>query len=231
MNNGFRQLGALTHWVRGIACVIGIIVICNIGIDLYVSHLLRLIRDGAVENPALLLMGMHGANQLQMVLNVGYGVLLLLNVVLFLCWLHRTASNTNALGATGLESTPGWTVGWFFVPVANLVMPYRAMREVWQASRSPMQWNTVRIGPALLLWWLIYLLAGIVGQIKSAMLRDAHGANAVIAASNVEITGMLLFLVAALLFVHIVGSLWNMQETTRNRQAFTLPPLPDAAAA
>lgn len=231
MNSSFRQLGALTNWVRGIACAIGIIVVCNIGIDLYVNHLLRLIRDGAVENPSLLLMGMHGANRLQMVLDVGYGVLLILNIVLFFIWLHRAASNTEALGAKGLESSPGWTVGWFFVPVANLVMPYRAMREVWQASRSPAQWSTVRAGPCLLLWWLIHLFAGIAGQVKSVMLRDAHGADAVLAASNVEITGMVLSLVTTLLFVHIVGSLWSMQEAAWSRQTPVLPPLPDAAIA
>lgn len=231
MNNSFRQLGALTNWVRGIACAAGIIVIGNIGIDLYVNHLLRLIRDGTVENPSWLMMGMHGANRLQMVLDVGYGALLVLNIVLFFFWLHRAASNTEALGAKGLESSPGWTVGWFFVPVANLVMPYRAMREVWQASRSPAQWNTARIGPGLLLWWLIHLFAGIAGQAKSVMLREAHGADAILAASNVEIAGMVLSLVATLLFVYVVGSLWSMQEIAWSRQTPALPPLPVAATA
>jgi hypothetical protein len=40
-----------------------------------------------------------------------------------------------------------------------------------------------------------------------------------------------LFLVATLLFVHIVGSLWNMQEAAWSQQTPALPPLPVAAIA
>ena len=49
-----------------------------------------------------------------------------LSIAIFCWWLYRAASATRTLGAEGTEFTPGWTVGWVFVPIANVFMPYRA---------------------------------------------------------------------------------------------------------
>ncbi len=47
--------------------------------------------------------------------------------VLFLIWVYRANRNAHCLGAEGMEYSPGWSVGWFFVPVACLVMPYNVL--------------------------------------------------------------------------------------------------------
>src|SRR4051812_12371242 len=39
-------------------------------------------------------------------------------------WIYRTNANAHALGGA-VSITPGWAVGWFVVPLANLVMPYQ----------------------------------------------------------------------------------------------------------
>ena len=44
--------------------------------------------------------------------------------------------NVRALGANDLSISPGWSAGWFFVPFANLVKPFVAVREIWNASDS-----------------------------------------------------------------------------------------------
>src|SRR5262249_29946861 len=44
--------------------------------------------------------------------------------IALLVWVYRANRNARALGAEGLAYSPGWSVGWFFVPLANLVMPY-----------------------------------------------------------------------------------------------------------
>lgn len=226
MGYGYRQLCALTNWLRGIACLIGIIVIGNIGVDLYACHWLKQIRDHSVKDPGMLQVGLVGAQRMEQLLNIGYYSLLLLNVVLFCIWLHRAADNLRALGASRLEFTPGWTVGWFFVPFANLVMPYRTVRELWLASRWPSGWRARAVVLPVLLWWLAYVLSGILGRIKHVMLAHARGAADVLAVSRVEITGMVLFLVAALAFVNIVGDIEAAQDAARERQAALPPALP-----
>ena len=70
-------------------------------------------------------------------------------VALFLVWIHRAASNVHERGRSGMTVSPFGAVGWFFVPVANLFMPYRAMSGLARASSArgaePL-W--------VLLWWV-----------------------------------------------------------------------------
>jgi hypothetical protein len=58
--------------------------------------------------------------------------------------------------------TPGWSVGWFFVPLANLVMPYLVIREIWQAS-GPGQganWRRAPVSAVLSVWWVVGVVGG-----------------------------------------------------------------------
>jgi hypothetical protein len=51
-------------------------------------------------------------------------------LILLLTWLYRISQNTWFWGTEGMQYTPGWSVGWFFVPVAGLVMPYNVLNEL-----------------------------------------------------------------------------------------------------
>ncbi|HYU57511.1 MAG TPA: DUF4328 domain-containing protein [Actinomycetota bacterium] len=85
-------------------------------------------------------------------------------IVLWLVWQHRSQSNLRALGMQDLRYTPGWAVGWWFIPVANIWMPYLTVRELWRASdpaAGPSDWKTRQARPVLA-WWLTYLLPGVV---------------------------------------------------------------------
>ncbi|QYO65100.1 DUF4328 domain-containing protein [Leptolyngbya sp. 7M] len=45
-------------------------------------------------------------------------------IVLFLVWLYRAHKNLFSLKPTHLDFSPGWAVGWWFIPFLNLVRPY-----------------------------------------------------------------------------------------------------------
>jgi hypothetical protein len=81
-------------------------------------------------------------------------------VILLLMWLHRYVKNLLALGVTGFRFSPGWSVGWFFIPVMNWFMPYRIIREAWLAS-TPQQdtgnWRDAR-PPLFIMWWFLTAL-------------------------------------------------------------------------
>ena len=51
--------------------------------------------------------------------------------ILFLVWVYRVNVNVRVMGAVGLRISPGWSVGFFFIPIFNLWKPYQAMNEVW----------------------------------------------------------------------------------------------------
>ena len=58
-------------------------------------------------------------------------------VIVFSRWIIRAHKNLPALGADGMSITPGWAVGYFFIPFANLWKPFEAMRELWNVSGDP----------------------------------------------------------------------------------------------
>src|SRR5687767_1529604 len=58
------------------------------------------------------------------------------SVVVVAMWIHRAHANLRDAGTDGLEFTPGWAVGWYFIPFANLIKPFQAMRELWNASHG-----------------------------------------------------------------------------------------------
>lgn len=92
-------------------------------------------------------------------------------VVMFCMWVYRANKNARALGAQGMEYTPGWTVGWFFIPIANLWKPYQAIHQVWRASdpladpRDPSAWeqspNSALVGG----WWAAWVVTNVAANV------------------------------------------------------------------
>ena len=86
-------------------------------------------------------------------------------VVSFLVWFSRSYRNLRALGAEGLEYSPGVAVGWWFVPVVIFWKPFRVAVEIWKASDPTTRKNDLasraRVPtPALLaIWWMGWLTA------------------------------------------------------------------------
>jgi len=77
--------------------------------------------------------------------------------IIFLVWVYRVSRNAQALEVKGMNYTPGWSVGWFLVPLAGLFMPYFVMREIWQVSSrgSTENGQLAPASPVLGTWWLI----------------------------------------------------------------------------
>jgi len=78
--------------------------------------------------------------------------------VAFLMWIHRAYRNLPALGATRLDYTPAWAVGWFFVPFISMIRPYYVTAEIWRLS-GPLGFRSVdgiagrrRFSPLLVAW-------------------------------------------------------------------------------
>lgn len=92
----------------------------------------------------------------------------LITVVFFAMWIYRAAANVVAADVPGFGFTPGWSVGWYFVPFANLVQPFVAMRQIWNASHSGGS-DLDRGDTMLTLWWTLWLTSNITANISVQM--------------------------------------------------------------
>jgi hypothetical protein len=100
----------------------------------------------------------------------------------WLIWEGRSQANLKAFGLH-LQYSPGWSVGWWFFPFANLVMPLLVMTELWRGSdptSSSGDWGRRPLGPLPGLWWGLWLahaLAFVVALSESSALMTYSEAS------------------------------------------------------
>ncbi len=107
-------------------------------------------------------------------------------MIMLSIWSYRAYRNLTALSGEPLRFTPGWVVGYWYIPVVSLFRPVQAMNDVWRLSSpeqsEPSMWST----PAfIIVWWLCWLLAGVIGIIVGWIMEFEWGAQMAAVAFNI----------------------------------------------
>jgi Domain of unknown function (DUF4328) len=101
---------------------------------------------------------------------LGQSLVYIVTAVAFCMWFYRAYKNLKVWRIPGLKYSPGWAVGYFFIPILNLFRPYQIAQEIWKASdpRVPIegpQWRDNSGSSVVGAWWAFWLIANFVGQI------------------------------------------------------------------
>jgi hypothetical protein len=88
---------------------------------------------------------------------LGINVVMLLGAaVVFLTLVGRLNHNARILGAERLSQSPGFAVGCYFIPIANIWLPYQGMQEIWKvAMHGPEKWKRGDGSTLVGVWWLL----------------------------------------------------------------------------
>lgn len=180
----------------------------------------------SVGAAALLLTGIVALVQIPVAIATG---------ILFLAWIHRAHRNLPVLGGRGLRFTPGWAVGWFFVPFLNFVQPAQVMTEVWHGSDpgglerdlqpdGPSARNKLSAPSLVTWWWLLYIVPNIVGYIGAQMAVSASATAASLHTGIVlQVISEALDIPAVLVAIRVVSRVTGLQ---RERNAKIGQPAP-----
>lgn len=205
-------------------------------------HLLMLLRAGPFSQTA------EDVADLEGVTNVGDVLIGLLGlvkafvyvsiIVAFLVWLHRAYKNLRAF-APKTDFSPGWAVGNWFIPFGNLVLPYRAVKELWIKSDPAVDFsagfaragdgarNTFIVG----IWWFFWIVSNVAGQVYFRLTTGETGAHSD-AAASAGVASNALTLFAALLAAAVVRTIDRMQTEKSQRLGLNLwspPPAPPSS--
>jgi hypothetical protein len=90
------------------------------------------------------------------------------SVIAYLNFVYQATRNLANAHAVGFTRTPWGAVGVSFIPLANLVMIYQVMRDIWVSSHDPRR-GAYAASVLLAPWWLLYLLAGLGGRVAESM--------------------------------------------------------------
>ena len=82
-------------------------------------------------------------------------------------WIYLTNANAHLLLGEEMTITPGWSVGWFFIPFANLIKPYEGVKETWRASHAAGGLHEETESALLPWWWGLWLLTNILSNIAA----------------------------------------------------------------
>lgn len=133
--------------------------------------------------------------------------------ILWLVWQHRGHANLRAAGVDRLRFTPGWAVGWWFVPFANLVKPFQTARELWKASDGSPEWWRATTWPVIGWWWAGYLLFNVLDGVASASFaNESLTVDSLITGDRFSIAGDVGSIATAVLAISIVRSVTRRQR-------------------
>lgn len=125
-----------------------------------------------------------------------------------LMWTYRAAVNSAALQPSPPRMSPGWSVGWYFIPIAWLWKPYQAMAEIWRRSASPAEQSA---GGLLGWWWFLWIATSFAGQVLMRLSLRSDDVSSLLTAGWVN-----LFIGAAtipliLIYLRVISSISAMQ--------------------
>jgi hypothetical protein len=147
----------------------------------------------------------------QAIIGGTFVVLYVVTVIVFGSWIYRANQNARALGASGMQFTPGWSVGWYFIPFANLWKPFQAMREIWKASLNPTHWHNEPTPAILGWWWFGWIVSNALGQLEFRMTMAAKDISSLSAVSVVGVADEIVGVFAIVLALVLVTQLSRIQ--------------------
>ena len=148
----------------------------------------------------------------QQVIGILYLIALIVTGIAFLKWIHRANKNCHGFGAQGMEYTPGWSIGYYFIPFINLYKPYRAMKEIWKVSTNPTNWQNENSSALLGWWWALWLISGFLGQALFRMSMRADTISSLQASTTVSILSGILDIPLYIVAVSLITTIYNKQE-------------------
>jgi hypothetical protein len=158
-------------------------------------------------------------------------VALLATIVLFIRWFRRAYRNLPALGAEPLRFKSWWTIGGWFIPIANLFRPKQIANDIWRGSEPdapPKQtgrWEGTDVPPLLQWWWGFFLVGNWLDNISLRVDLSGDDLDSYSRAAVVSIIADVLDAAGAVLAILVVRRTTQRQEAraARLRQAGESP--------
>lgn len=134
--------------------------------------------------------------------------------VMFIVWFFQARRSTGPLAPDRFRNSPGWAIGAWFIPIANLWMPYRIALDMWGAA-SPLPADGIPhrspIWPVNL-WWALFVSQTLLGRYASQEFSQANTLGEVRDAAMQYMVSDALEIAAAGAAVYFVVRLADMQQ-------------------
>jgi hypothetical protein len=148
------------------------------------------------------------------VLQAGLG---LVSGIVFLRWVYRAYKNIQGFGAEGLRFSPGWAVGYYFIPFLSLIRPAQVMSEIWRVSQDPQNWMRRRGSWLVGTWWALFLSYSVATQVSLELALDGSTNDQWWLAAIFAILGDLFSVPLSIVALRLVTEIYKHQKNLVER--------------
>lgn len=144
----------------------------------------------------------------------------LITGIAFLLWYSRAYRNAIAMGIRKPRYGTRWAVAYWFIPLANLVLPKKVMNDIYRGSDPEMTYGDPGfaqrpVHPLLHWWWALWILAVILSRVAASAIGDATTPEDFAFASKAYVVSDLTDMVAAILAILVVRKITARAEERR----------------
>lgn len=211
---GFRNSENLTRWVRYMLYIQILVAVVSIASDYLEHEILSDYQNGVYTSQALAVADGEASDFRQGVIGIAYIAVFIVSGFLILRWIHRANFNARQLGAANMKFTPGWSIGYYFIPILTLWKPYQAMKEIWKASKNPSDWEHSSTSPILPIWWTLWLISGFLDQAIFRFSKSAESLQELLNINLITQVSNVLDIALALVLLSIVNNIYHMQMSS-----------------
>jgi hypothetical protein len=210
---GFKSLKSLTQWIRYVLYAQIVIAIISMILVFLERGLLSAYQEGAYASLDEALA--DGDTTIMLLQGTGIVSLIafIVSALLIMQWIYRANSNVRVLGAQNLSYTPAWSIAYYFIPIFNLWKPYQAMKQIWMASKNPLDWRSVKASSILPIWWALWLVSNLLNQSIFRMSAEATELPELMNLNMLSQASNLLDIPLALVTLAIIEGISRMQSS------------------
>lgn len=146
VNDGLRSLSVRAKWARNVLLVYLIAVVVSVPVAALLVMLLRY-DQLSPDHLGFFAIGCAVAGL----------ALFFAQAITIPLWIYRAWANLHAMRLPGLGYSPGWAAGSLFVPIAGLIVPFWAMRQLANRSYGEEEYHANSSVADVTSWWACYL--------------------------------------------------------------------------
>jgi Domain of unknown function (DUF4328) len=179
------------------------------------NDLLRDMQAGSFASQAEMIQAAQASDGRQRIVGIFVSLIFIVSGIWILRWIYVACSNARDLAASPMRFSPGWSVGWYFIPFATLWKPYQAMKEIWRVSANPRNPDVETDPPLLGWWWFFFIVASMSANAATRLSFRAEHIDQLLVVNVLSLISDIASLPLAIVFMLMVRQIHDNQELAR----------------
>lgn len=161
----FESVRRRAGWARALLAIYIVACVATLAVSVVTLEFFNRLERGIAGTSEEIETEANRIDAISGVVGIGYLIAFVAAGVAILTWVNRSARNARIVAPEHVAISPAWAVGWNFVPVASLWMPFRSMRQVWRASMAPENPEGAEVPGYVWIWWMCWVVSNLIANV------------------------------------------------------------------